>query len=118
MTEREKEQMKQKNKDEKASTHSFLPDKSGREEAQTIEKKTRQQAEWKYERRKRITASRVGGIVLVLYSTFRGNEANEATRYGSEKEEQGRTNNTSTCGLRHVACSFQSTTIATPRPKD
>ncbi len=71
------------------------------EEAQTIEKKTRQQAEndeWKYERRKRITASRVGGIAKMkettkksnkvkdlLYSTFRGNEA---TRYGSEKEEQ------------------------------
>ncbi len=71
-------------------------------EAQLIEEKTRQQAEnyyeWKYERRKRITASRVGGIAkmkettkksnkvnALLYSTCRGNEA---TRYGLEKEEQ------------------------------
>ena len=71
------------------------------QEARTIEQQTREQAEndeWKYERRKRITASRVGGIAKMkettkrskkvqdlLYSTFRGNEA---TRYGLEMEAQ------------------------------
>lgn len=73
------------------------------DEAQKIEEQTREQAEsdeWKYERRKRITASKVGGIAKMkettkrskkvkdlLYSTFRGNEA---TRYGSEMEEHTR----------------------------
>ena len=72
-----------------------------REAAQKIEEQTRAQAEnneWKYERRKRITASRVGGIAKIkkttkrsnkvkdlLYSTYRGNEA---TRYGSEMEDR------------------------------
>ena len=72
-----------------------------REAAQKIEEQTRAQAEnneWKYERRKRITASRVGGIAKMkkttkrsnkvkdlLYSTFRGNEA---THYGSEMEDR------------------------------
>lgn len=70
------------------------------EEAKVIEQKTRDQAdsdEWKSERRKRITASKVGGICKMrektkrsnkvrelLYSLFRGNEA---TRYGSEMED-------------------------------
>ena len=71
-----------------------------RQEAKRLEETTRNQAEndeWMYERRKRITASNVGGIAKMkektkksskvkklLYSTFRGNAA---TRYGSEKEE-------------------------------
>ena len=70
-----------------------------REEAKQIEQQTREQAEseeWKNERRKRITASRVGGICkmrektkrsnrvrALLYSTFKGNKA---TRYGSTME--------------------------------
>ena len=70
------------------------------EECKDIEKTTRQQSEnekWMIERRKRITASRVGGIAKMrnttkrskkvqemLYSTFRGNVA---TRYGTEMEE-------------------------------
>ena len=72
-------------------------------EAQKIEQCTRQQAEseqWKNERRKRLTASRVGGIVKMrkttkrtkrvqelLYSTFQGNRA---TAYGTEMEEVSR----------------------------
>lgn len=68
-------------------------------EAEGLEKRTQKQAEseeWKSERRKRLTASTVGGIVKMwkttkrsktvrdlLYSTFRGNEA---TRYGMEME--------------------------------
>ena len=71
-----------------------------REEARTIEVKTRDQADcemWNSERRKRITASKVGSIAKMrektkrsnkvrefLYSTFRGNEA---TRFGSVMEE-------------------------------
>ena len=74
------------------------------EEAKKIEQQTRDQAdsdEWKSERRKRITASKVGGICKMrektkrsnkvrelLYSTFKGNEA---TRYGSDME--GKLNN-------------------------
>ncbi len=70
------------------------------EEAVNIERDTREQArseQWKDERRKRLTASRVGGIAKMkattkrskkvkelLYSMFRGNEA---TRYGMEMEE-------------------------------
>ena len=69
-----------------------------REEARTIEVKTRDQADcemWKSERRKRITTSKIGSIAKMrektkrsnkvrefLYSTFRGNEA---TRFGSKK---------------------------------
>ena len=72
-----------------------------KDEAMEIEKQTRDQADsmqWLVERRKRLTASKVGGISKMknstknskkvqnlLYSTFRGNEA---TRYGSEKEEE------------------------------
>ena len=47
--------------------------------------------QWLVERRKRLTASKVGGIAKMknstknTLSTFRGNEA---TRYGSEKEEE------------------------------
>ncbi len=69
------------------------------EEAMEIEENTRNQAEsmeWLVERRKRLTASKVGSIAKMrkttkkgkkvqelLYSTFRGNDA---TRYGSAKE--------------------------------
>ena len=71
------------------------------EEARDIERNTRDQAEneqWLLERKKRITASNVGGIAKmrkttkkskkvenILYSRFRGNEA---TRYGLAKEEE------------------------------
>ena len=71
------------------------------EKAKEIEQKTRDQAEsehWMIERRLRITASRVGSITKMrkttkkskkvqelLYSSFRGNQA---TRYGSAKEEE------------------------------
>ena len=71
------------------------------EEAVEIEQRTRDQADsmqWLSERRKRMTASKVGGIAKMrqstkrskkvqnlLYSTFRGNEA---TRYGSAKEQE------------------------------
>ena len=71
-----------------------------KEEAAEIEANTRDQAgndRWKQERKKRLTASRVGGIIKMkrttkrankvkdfLYSRFRGNEA---TRYGMEMEE-------------------------------
>lgn len=74
-----------------------------KEEAAKIEAATRDQAGneyWKQERKKRLTASRVGGISKMrkttkrankvkefLYSTFRGNEA---TRYGMEMEEIAR----------------------------
>ena len=74
------------------------------EEATAIESATRDQAgsdRWKTERRKRLTASKVGGISKmrkttprgnkvkeILYSTFRGNEA---TRYGMEMEDTART---------------------------
>jgi hypothetical protein len=74
-----------------------------REEASRIERETREQAQnekWKEERRKRITASNVGGIAKMkattkrstkvrnlLYSTFRGNKA---TLYGSQMEEPTR----------------------------
>ena len=74
------------------------------EEAMEIECATRDQAgsdRWKMERRKRLTASRVGGIAKMkkttkrsnrvkdlLYSTFRGNES---TRYGMLMEDQART---------------------------
>ena len=70
------------------------------EEARQIEEETRDQMEnekWSYERRKRITASVVGGIAKMrektkrskkveslLYSTFRGNQA---TRYGQLMEQ-------------------------------
>ena len=70
------------------------------EEVSEIERHTREQVgseRWKNERRKRLTASKVGGIAKMrkttkrrkkvqemLYSTFRGNEA---TRYGMEMEE-------------------------------
>ena len=73
------------------------------EEAKTIERHTIDQADneqWINERRKRITASRVGEIAKMrtttkrskkveqlLYSTFKGNKA---THYGSEKEETTR----------------------------
>ncbi len=73
------------------------------DEANKIEEETRDQAEnnlWMNERRKRITASKVGGIAKMkqstkrskkvqdlLYSSFRGNQA---THYGSEKEETTR----------------------------
>ena len=73
------------------------------EEAVKIEQSTRQQAEsdqWKSERRKRVTASHVGGIIKmrkttkrskkvheILYSTFRGNRA---TTYGAKMEEVAR----------------------------
>ena len=69
-------------------------------EAEGLERRTRKQAEseeWKSERRKRLTASRMGGIAKMrkttkrsntvrdlLYSTFRGNKA---TRYGMEWNE-------------------------------
>ena len=68
------------------------------EKAKEIEEKTRNQVDseqWALERRRRITASRVGSIVKtrtttkkskkVLYSTFRGNAA---TRHGSAKETE------------------------------
>ncbi len=71
------------------------------EKAIEIEQETRNQAQdqqWNVERRKRVTASKVGGIVKMrtttkrsrkvkelLYNTFRGNSA---TRYGSAKEFQ------------------------------
>ena len=74
-----------------------------KEEAMEIESATRDQAgndQWRNERRKRITASKVGGIIKMrkatkrssrvkelLYSTFRGNQA---TRYGMEMEETAR----------------------------
>ena len=73
------------------------------EEARDIEKSTRDQADneqWMIERRKRLTASRVGSIAKMkkttkkgnkvkhlLYSSFRGNEA---TRYGIAKEDKTR----------------------------
>ena len=73
------------------------------EEAVSIERHTQEQAmseQWQDERRKRLTASRVGSIAKMraktkrskkvkelLYSTFRGNEA---TRYGTELEEKTR----------------------------
>lgn len=73
------------------------------DEANKIEEETRDQAEnnlWMNERRKRITASKVGSIVKMkettkrskkvqelLYSTFRGNQA---TYYGLEKEKTTR----------------------------
>ena len=72
-------------------------------ESKEIERSTRTQSEseqWKMERRKRITASRVGGIAKMrsttkrskrvqemLYSTFRGNMA---TQYGMEMEDTAR----------------------------
>lgn len=75
-----------------------------KEEAMEIECTTRDQSgsdEWRAERRKRLTASRVGGILKMrkttsrankvkelLYSRFRGNEA---TRYGVLMEDQART---------------------------
>ena len=75
-----------------------------KEEAVKIELDTREQAsndQWKAQRRKRLTASRVGGILKMrkttskakkvqelLYSTFRGNEA---TRYGTLMENVART---------------------------
>ena len=71
------------------------------QEVMEIEESTRDQAEnirWLVERRKRLTASKVGSIVKMkkntkrskrvqnlLYSTFKGNEA---TRYGSAKEQE------------------------------
>ena len=74
-----------------------------KEQCDDIERDTRQQSEserWMTERTKRITASRVGGIVKMkkttkrskkveefLYSKFRGNEA---TRYGTNMEEIAR----------------------------
>lgn len=74
-----------------------------KEEAAKIEAATRNQVgndRWKQERRKRLTASRVGGIIKMrkttkrankvkefLYSTFQGNEA---TRYGMEMKETAR----------------------------
>ena len=74
------------------------------EEAMEIERATRDQAgsdRWKTERRNRLTASKVGGIIKMrkttkrgakvkefLYSTFRGNEA---TRYGMIMEDTART---------------------------
>ena len=95
------------------------------EEATQIERQTRNQSEserWIVERRSRITASVVGGIIKMrsttkkskkvenlLYSKFRGNAA---TRYGAAMEQQtiqeyltyqqqhGRSNLTvDTCGL-------------------
>ena len=73
------------------------------EQAQQIEEETRDQADnenWKYERRKRITASNAGEIAKMkkttkrstkvrnlLYTTFRGNAA---TRYGTAMEEIAR----------------------------
>ena len=70
-----------------------------KEEVEKIERCTQKQAgseQWICERRKRLTASRVGGVAKMrkttkrskkvqelLYSTFRGNEA---TRYGMEME--------------------------------
>ena len=76
-----------------------------KEEAAEIEVDTREQANsdlWKSERRKRLTASRVGGILkmrkttsrankvkeLRNYTTFRGNQA---TKYGMEMEDIART---------------------------
>ena len=75
-----------------------------KEEAMKIESNTRDQScndQWKAERRKRLTASRVGGILKMrkttsrankvkelLYSKFRGNEA---TRYGILMEDVART---------------------------
>ena len=69
------------------------------EDARKIERETRDQADsdiWIIERRKRITASNVGGIAKMkkttkrsfkvkglLYSTFRGNQA---TQYGADME--------------------------------
>ena len=49
-----------------------------REEAQKIEEQTKDQAdneEWKYERRKRLTASNVGGIAKMKNSTKRGQQS-------------------------------------------
>ena len=75
-----------------------------REEAQKIEEQTRDQAdneEWEYERRKRLTASNVGGIAKMKNSTKRGNKVknllcntfrgNAATRYGADMEDTART---------------------------
>ena len=76
-----------------------------REAARELEQQTRKQVDsyqWRIERRKRITASKAGGIAKVratiqrswskkvqelLYSTFRGNKA---TIHGSGKEEIAR----------------------------
>ncbi len=74
-----------------------------KEEAIEIEKTTKEQAgndRWRNERKKRLTASKVGGILKMrtttkrankvkelLYSTFVGNNA---TRYGIEMEETAR----------------------------
>lgn len=74
-----------------------------KEKSDDIERDTWQQREselWMIERTKRITASRVGGIVKMkkttkrsrkleefLYSKFRGNEA---TSYGTNMEETAR----------------------------
>lgn len=71
-----------------------------RDEAEKIEQQTRDQAdnkEWKHERRKRVTASRAGGIAKMknstkrsskvkdmLYSIFNGNVA---TKYGLDMED-------------------------------
>ncbi len=71
------------------------------QEAKQIEASTRDQADstrWLVERRKRLTASKVGSIAKMrkntkkskkvqnlLYSTFKGTEA---TRYGSAKEQE------------------------------
>ncbi len=71
-----------------------------RDEAELIEFETKTQAEsdkWSIERRKRITASKAGGIAKmkettkrsskvksVLYNSFRGNQA---TRYGTDMED-------------------------------
>ena len=74
-----------------------------KEEAEDLERDTREQNEselWMTERRKRLTASRIGSIAKmkrttkrsskvqqILYSTFRGNAA---TRYGIQMEDVAR----------------------------
>ena len=72
-----------------------------KEQASKIEESTRAQSEtlmWREERRKRVTASRVGGIVKMRKSTKRANRVKEmlytnftgsaATRYGTMMEKE------------------------------
>ena len=72
-----------------------------KEQASTIEKSTRAQSEalmWREERRKRVTASKVGGVAKMRKTTKRGKKVKEmlythftgsaATRYGTMMEKE------------------------------